>query len=113
VEVKIYRNKDMEAIYAIIPPGHSHTRFVLKARDTVIVLQEATVAALLRAYAMTTLHPSNRATAMFFKRLPPSLRKRGFAEYQAVDEVVGDKAVERVRSDLEGLGLTYTDLSKA
>jgi len=58
--VKIYKNEDVVEIIAAIPRGHYHTRFLIRFKDQEIILQEATVAALVRAYAMVAAHPTRR-----------------------------------------------------
>ena len=58
--IKIYRNEDVEEIVACIPEEHRHVRLILKLSDQTIILQEATVAAIVRAYLNIALHPTRK-----------------------------------------------------
>ena len=97
--LKVYRNQDVEAVYAYIPPGHRHVRLVLEAKDQRIVLQEATVAGIVRAYLDILLHPARRAVALKNKRIRG---KPGYAEHQLVEDKWDEEALE----ELARLGLT-------
>ncbi len=81
--IKIYRNEDVKKIVACIPPGHFHTRFIIELNDQIIVLQEATVAGLVRAFALTSLHPTRRSIVLV-SQAPEDL-KQGFAKYQLIE----------------------------
>ncbi|WP_448577933.1 hypothetical protein [Thermosphaera sp.] len=81
--VKIYKNEDVKKILACIPQGHLHTRFIIELNDQVIVLQEATVAGLVRAYALTSLHPTRRSV-MLVSQTPRDV-KQGFAKHQLIE----------------------------
>ncbi len=59
-DLKVYRNEDVLEIIAAIPHGHQHTGFLIRFKDQEILLQEATVAALVRAYVLVSLHPLRR-----------------------------------------------------
>ncbi len=83
--LRVYRNEDVERIVAFIPRGHMHTRLLLILEDQAIVLQEATVAAIVRAYASVALHPSRRAVELERRRLGKGERKPLFAEHQLVE----------------------------
>ncbi len=92
--VRIYRNMDVEKIVAAIPGGHLHTRLAIFLPDQVIVLQEASVAAIVRAYAATAIHPTRRGIVLVNKRLGKNQRKPGFAEHQLVEDGGEEEAVE-------------------
>ncbi len=96
MDVKIYSNQDVLEIIAAIPEGHHHTRFILKLKDQIIVLQEATVAGLLRAFALTALHPTRKGIILKNK-LVKQEKKHGFAKYQLI-EIPGseEEAVRQV-----------------
>ncbi len=83
--VKVYRNSDVERIVAAIPSGHYHTRFAIYLNDQVIVLQEATIAALVRAYAYTSIHPTRRGVILERRRLSRESKKQGFASDQLLE----------------------------
>lgn len=104
----MYRNSDIKAIYAFIPPGHRHVRFMVEAGEEIIVLQEATVAGLVRAYAMTALHPVNKGIVLRTERIPSPPRKQDFAEYQVLEETLGEEALKEIEARLGELGITYT-----
>ncbi len=93
--VKILRNKDVKFIIAFIPPGHRHVRVVLGFDDEVIVLQQATIDALIRAYAEVALHPRRVAVKLINKRLSKHERKEGFSEYQLLEVSEGEEQVLR------------------
>lgn len=59
--MKVYSNADVNRIVAFIPRGHMHMRLAVELPDQVIVLQEATVAAIVRAYINIITHPERKA----------------------------------------------------
>lgn len=83
-ELKIYRNSDIVKIAAFIPPCHKHLRLIIVTKDQAIVLHEATVAAIARAYIDIISHPTRRAVELIQARLGEE-RKSGYAEYQLVE----------------------------
>lgn len=91
--VFLYPNESVERVLAFIPPGHMHVRFVLELADRVLVLQEASVAGIVRAFAATALHPSRRAVELVSKRIPGRERKHGFAEWQLVESEKSEEEV--------------------
>jgi len=70
-----------------------HARLVLELEDQVLVLQEATVAAIVRAYASVALHPTRRAVELVSRRLGRGERKPLFAEWQLVESGRGEDEV--------------------
>ncbi|ABN69577.1 hypothetical protein Smar_0468 [Staphylothermus marinus F1] len=99
---RIYKNEDVEEIIAAIPENHYHVRFLIKFRDQTILLQEATVAALVRAYAYTALHPFRKGIILRRKTLSKEEKKPGYATHQLI-EITGseDKAV-KIITDIIG-----------
>jgi len=85
VQTKIYRNEDVEEIVVAVPSGHQHARFLIKLVDQEIVLQEATVAALVRAFTNIVLHPWRRGVVLKKKLLSNGEKKHGFAKYQLIE----------------------------
>lgn len=83
-ELRVYRNSDILKIVAFIPPCHRHLRLVLITRDQVVVLQEATVAAMVRAYIDIVTHPTRRAVEYIQVRLDKE-KKPEYAEYQLIE----------------------------
>ena len=86
----VFRNSDIDLILMGIPSGHKHLRLVIKSGDKYMVFQEATVAAIVRAYVNIKTHPRRRAVKMVKERVMD--RKQGYAEYQLI-EVVDDEEV--------------------
>ncbi|ACL11161.1 hypothetical protein DKAM_0835 [Desulfurococcus amylolyticus 1221n] len=89
--IKIYRNEDVEEIVACIPEGHRHVRLILKLSDQIIILQEATVAAIVRAYLNIALHPTRKYIRLV-KRCLSDL-KQGFAKTQLMEESEDNKCL--------------------
>ncbi len=84
-QARVYPNSGVRRVIAFIPPGHYHTRFILELEDQTLILQEASVAGIVRAYTLTAIHPSRRAVELVGRRLVKSERKPGFAEWQLVE----------------------------
>lgn len=89
--VRIYRNEDVKKIVACIPQGHLHTRFIIELSDQVIVLQEATVAGIVRAFALTSLHPTRRYIVLTSQS--PENAKKGFAKHQLIESWEGVECI--------------------
>jgi len=83
MQARVYRNEDVKRVVAFVPRGHKHVRVLIELADAAIVLQEATVAGIVRAYIDVTLHPSRRAVELVSRRLEE--RKSGFAKHQLVE----------------------------
>jgi hypothetical protein len=78
------RNDQVLSLVAEIPAGHRHLRTTLQLADgSSITLQEATMAAMVRAYLGVKTHPTRQMVAMRGERLPE--RKDGFADWQLVE----------------------------
>lgn len=90
-QIKVYRNEDLEAVIAAIPRGHYHIRLAIITKDQVIVLHEATIAGIVRAYINIAAHPLKKAIALFRKEL--QVRKHGYAKHQLVEEELGEDAI--------------------
>lgn len=94
--IRVYRNSDVLRVVGFIPPGHRHLRLVLVLRDQVVVLHEAAVSAIVRAYVNIVAHPTRRAVEYVRVSLKAEERKPGYAEFQLVesgrgeDEVIGE-----------------------
>lgn len=85
------RNSDVMELLAEIPAGHHHLRTTLTLVDgRSITLQEATVAAIVRAYTSVKTDPLRRQVRMKGRLLAE--RKDGFAEWQLLDEPVQPSA---------------------
>ena len=95
---RLYPNESVKRIIAFIPRGHLHTRLVIELEDQTIILQEATVAAIVRAYASVAMHPTRRAVELASRRLEE--RKPFYAEWQLVET---GRREEEVLSEAEEL----------
>lgn len=84
-EPRIVRTEDVVGLVAEIPAGHQHLRTTLALADgTTITLQEATVAAIVRAYTAIKTDPVRAKVSMRGRALPS--RKTGYAEWQLLEE---------------------------
>ena len=81
----VLSNEDVTGIIAEIPPGHRHLRTtVMLADGSSLTFQEATVAALVRAYVTVKTDPVK--TRVVLKGARENRRKRGYAEWQLLEE---------------------------
>jgi len=81
----IIRNEDVVEVIAEIPEGHKHLRTTLRLQDgTELVMQEATVANMVRAYVSVKTHP--RKVRVTMKGVNLEKRKEGYAEWQLLEE---------------------------
>lgn len=94
--IKVYKNSDILRIVALIPPHHKHLRLVIVTKDQTIVLHEATVAAIVRAYVNVVLHPIRKAIEYVQTRLDKKERKPEYAEYQLIEK---DKREEEILNE--------------
>ncbi|UCD35514.1 MAG: hypothetical protein JSU90_01400 [Nitrospiraceae bacterium] len=79
------RNEDVREIVAEIPEGHRHLRTTVLLQDgTEMTFQEATMAALVRAYTAVKTHPTRSRVAL--RGMTVALRKDGFAEWQLIEK---------------------------
>lgn len=84
-KITLYRNCDVVRLVAIIPRGHKHLRMVIELEDQVVVLHEATVAAIVRAYVDVVTHPKRRSIELVMSRFKSGDVKPGYAECQLVE----------------------------
>lgn len=81
----VLRNEDVTEIVAEIPEGHLHIRTTVQLADgSSLTLQEATVAALVRAYVAVKTDPVRTRVVLRGRKVPG--RKEGFAEWQLLEE---------------------------
>ncbi len=83
--IRVFRNEDIKSIAAFIPKGHRHVRLLIDLGDEVLVFQQATIDAIIRAYTQVALHPTRRAVILKLSRLSSKERKVGFAEFQLLE----------------------------
>lgn len=84
---RTFTNADIAEITIAPPPDHLHLRttITLKSGDQ-IVLQEATVANLVRAYIDIKTHPQKAGCRLVGQELAKDDMKRGFASWQLLEE---------------------------
>lgn len=83
---RILANADIAEIVLAPPPGHQHLRATIKLHSgEEIVLQEATVANLVRAYVGIKTHPKRKSCRLVGRELAAGEAKRGFAEWQLLE----------------------------
>lgn len=83
VATRVYRNEDVRRLVAFIPGGHKHLRLLLELSDQALILQEATVAAIVRAYVSIVTHPLRRAVELRLTELEE--RKHLYARHQLIE----------------------------
>ena len=77
---------DVLALEVAVPAGHRHLRAVLELRDgSELELQEATLAALVRAYVMIKTDPLRQRTRLVGRSLGAEEGKSGFAAWQLLE----------------------------
>ncbi len=81
---RIVRTTDVQAVTVEQPAGHVHVRTTLRLSDgTELVFQEATVAAIVRAFVSLKTHPAK--TRVELRGAALAERKAGFAEWQLLE----------------------------
>lgn len=79
------RNEDVMEIVAEVPEGHLHLRTAVRLADgSSITFQEATVAAIVRAYVSVKTDPLRNRVVLRGRNVPG--RKEGYAEWQLLEE---------------------------
>jgi len=98
----VLRNCDIDKILIGCPKGHKHVRTLIFTKSgEIIVLQEATVAGIVRGYLSVALHPSREAIELISRKLDE--RKKGFAEYQLLESgKSSSEVVDEITKILEG-----------
>jgi len=91
--IRIARNEDISSLLMAVPTDHTHLRLAVQFRTgETLVLQEAAVAAIVRAYTSVKTHPVRRAVKMV--SIPITDRKKGYAEHQLIETDAPDDEVE-------------------
>ncbi len=81
----VLRNEDVTEIVTEIPEGHLHLRTTVRLADgSSISFQEATVAAIVRAYVSIKTNPLRNRVVLRGRKVPD--RKDGYAEWQLLEE---------------------------
>ena len=83
---RIVSNGEVVEIELAVPEGHRHLRARISlAGGEVLVLQEATVANLVRAYVGLKTHPTRQRQRLVGRVLADQERKSGFADWQLLE----------------------------
>lgn len=83
---RILCNTDIVEIEISVPENHRHLRTTLRlAGGEELVLQEATVAALVRGFVAIKTHPTMQQVKLVGSELQEGQRKKGFAAWQLLE----------------------------
>jgi len=91
----VLRNQDIKRVLIGAPKGHRHIRVVIETEDLVIVLQEATLANIVRAYVTVKTHPTRSAIEL--KQTKLEHRKEGYAKCQLLET---EKPCEEISEEI-------------
>ena len=84
---RVLANADIAEIVLASPRGHQHLRATIKLHTgEEIILQEATVANLVRAYVGIKTHPQRRSYRLIGRELAEAQKKKGFADWQLLEK---------------------------
>lgn len=90
--MRVITNDNIASALIAVPDGHTHLRLALTTKDgDTVVLSEAAVAAIVRAYTTIKTHPVKRAVKLV-SRTPDGLKK-GYAKDQLIEADVPDEDV--------------------
>ena len=82
---RIYRNQDIKRLVVGTPLGHQHIRLKMEFNDgEVLVLQEATIAGIVRAFVNIKMHPKRHVIELISQEVKG---KSGFAKHQLIDSL--------------------------
>lgn len=111
MKIKVYPNSSVKKIIAGIPKKHKHLRLIIEFNDQTIILHEATVAAIVRAYINIVAHPVKRAILYEQAILDDRVKKKGYAKYQLVEkqDIDEDTVLERINKILNMATQIYED----
>ncbi len=98
----IIKNGDMDSALLAVPEGHTHLRLMLRTKGgEAIVLQEAAVAAIVRAYVTIKTHPKMKAVKLISAR--PEGLKDGYAPDQLIEYAADEAVIEEMTEILKKL----------
>lgn len=84
---RILSNADITEIIIAPPDRHQHLRTTIKLHSgEEIVLQEATVASLVRGYIGIKTHPTRKSCRLIGEELSEGEMKEGFAAWQLLEQ---------------------------
>lgn len=79
------RNEDIEEVLIEAPEGHKHLRTIIRLKNgEEIILQEAAIANIARAYMTIKTHPVKRSVTL--KGGKVENQKEGYAEWQLLED---------------------------
>lgn len=82
----LIRNEDVRELLVGVPEGHRHLRATLILADgTEVIVQEATLANLVRAYVTVKTHPARERVVLKGRNL--TTRKAGYALWQLTEDM--------------------------
>ncbi|BCR04396.1 hypothetical protein DESUT3_14650 [Desulfuromonas versatilis] len=85
---RVLANSDILELEMAVPQGHRHLRATLRLRTgEEIVLQEATLANLVRGYVAVKTHPLREGIRMQGRDLGSTEKKDGFADWQLLEDL--------------------------
>ena len=87
----MFRNEDVHRVLMGVPQEHRHIRTVLDARDDVVILQEVTIASIVRAFITLKTHPTLCGIELVQRSYDE--RKEGYAKHQLVESEKGSEDV--------------------
>jgi hypothetical protein len=89
--LKVIKTWDVKRILLGIPEEHKHLRAFIELKNgEIIVLQEATIAAIVRGYIEIKTHPVKEAVELLGKEIPETEKKKGFASWQLIENKEND-----------------------
>jgi len=84
MDKKVYPNDGISRILMGVPEDHSHLRTIIETnKGETLVFQEATIAALVRAYTDIKTHPRKTGVELALKELEST--KTGYAPFQLME----------------------------
>ena len=94
MEVKVIANETVKEAWLGVPRGHRHLRAVLVTEEGTLVISEAVLANLVRAYVTLKTHPTVKTVHLCQQQ--PAVRKEDFASFQLLE--CGEE--EQVREEM-------------
>ncbi|WDE11945.1 hypothetical protein [Thalassomonas haliotis] len=89
---RILANTDIVEILLGTPRGHQHLRATIKLHSgEELILQEATVANLVRAYIGIKTHPLKKGCRLIGRELSKGAKKKEFASWQLLEKESGTR----------------------
>ncbi len=99
--ILVVRNSDIREVLVGTPEGHLHKRTVFVLNDGLkIVFQEATMENVARAIVNVEMHPYREYIMLRGRKVPKKERKKGYDEYQLLEEEVDEDYVKRRISEI-------------